>query len=173
MNIHKLREKYAKAHAAYLRHKDTNKTNNIEAKFLPMAEEFLRANFDEVMPVGDCLLNYLGGDFIVRKGGDTYTVDLKVCQGYSGFHVMVDARRKDENGNWEHALNNKVTDLFLFINKSAIMLVPYQIIYDKVAKLRDDEMFHLNRDLYHTALKAEVLLNTQECMKCTRRKSEI
>lgn len=36
MTINELREKYEKAHSAYLRHKDTNGTNNVEAEFLPI-----------------------------------------------------------------------------------------------------------------------------------------
>ena len=43
MNVIELKEKYKKAHEAYLKYKDTNGTNCIETKFLPEVLAFYKS----------------------------------------------------------------------------------------------------------------------------------
>lgn len=162
MNNKQLRDRYCNAHAIYLQYRDTNQTNNIESEFLPQAREFLKKYFDMVVDVGPGFLNYSGVDFIVNKGEETFTVDLKVCQHLEQFYCLVDARKKDENLNWVNALDTKISDYFLFINKHFIFLVHYSILYEKIEKLRDDQLFFMKRDLRQTTKKARVFINPDE-----------
>ena len=162
MNNKQLRTRYENAHAVYLQYRDINQTNNTESEFLPEAREFLKKYFDETFTVGQGFLNFVGADFVVNKGEDTFTVDLKTCQHLDQFYCLVDARRKDEDGNWTNALDCKITDYFLFINKYYIFLVHYSILYEKIEKLRDDQMFFMTRDLRQTTKKAKVFINPDE-----------
>ena len=90
MTINELREKYEKAHSAYLRHKDTNGTNNVEAEFLPILFMYKKQIFGDkdVMIIPDSFLNYLGTDFITSDG---VSYDLKVCKYCKGTEVLIDA----------------------------------------------------------------------------------
>lgn len=151
MNITQLREKYKNAHEAYLKYKDTNQTNNIEAAFIP---EILKAMNRDLFVVPDCLLNYLGADLVDLKTG--YTYDIKVCQHLHGTEVMIDAYKKNEI-----ALDSKINNAFVFLNADNIIIVPFKYVYDKIPPR--EECFYLKRDLYHTTLKA--VIDVKDCRK--------
>lgn len=166
MNITDLRKKYEKARGAYLKHRYTNKTNNIEAEYIETAQKFLEKYYDIVLSTPDGFLNYVGSDFIALKDGVAYVIDLKVCQFYYDFDVLVDAKKKDENCEWIDALDMKINDLFLFINHDHILLVDKDIIQKKLADVKDDDLFFMHRDIYHTTKKAVLRLKKEDYIKC-------
>lgn len=110
MTINELREKYEKAHSAYLRHKDTNGTNNVEAEFLPILFMHKKQIFGDkdVMIIPDSFLNYLGCDFVASDG---MSYDLKVCKYCKGTEVLIDAYSKPDN---HLSVDDKIND-FLFL----------------------------------------------------------
>lgn len=166
MEINELKEKYAKAHAAYLKHKDTNQTNNTEALFIDEAVKCLKGQNNNVITVPDCLLNYLGIDFIVESGSFVTTYDLKVCQHLNGTEVLIDAYKHDNYGNWFCALDNKINDYFIFINADNIIIVPFKTIRNKIPPM--EECFFMKRDLYKTTKKAIVDLSDCRKLICNR-----
>ena len=155
MELNELKEKYNKAHDAYLKYKDTNKTNNIEQQFLPEIMECIKKNFpnSEAMIMGDNILNYLGVDVIIDGG--KMIADIKVCQHCNGNNVIIDAYKHDENGNWFPAYNNKLNNWFIFLNADNIIFVPASFI--KIPPI--EECFFFNRDIYKTTLKANIDLS--------------
>ena len=150
MNLNELREKYNKAHSAYLQYKDTNGTNNVEAQFLPIILMYKKQIFGdkEIMFMPDCFLNYLGCD-IISSDGNVY--DLKVCQYCKGTEVLIDAYSKPDN---HKSLDDKVNDMFIFINADNIIITNRCDIYKLVPPIED--CFYMKRDLYKTKLKAVV-----------------
>lgn len=160
MTVNELREKYNKAHEAYLKYKDTNGTNNVEAQFLPVIFMYKKQIFGDkdVMIMPDCFLNYLGTDFVASDGT---TYDLKVCQHCKGTEVLIDAYKHDENGNWFCALDNKVNDYFIFVNYDNIVIVSTREIRKLIPSIED--CFFLKRDLYRTTKKA--LVDVKCCRK--------
>lgn len=170
MNNKQLRDRYCNAHEVFLQYRHTNQTNNIEAEFRPKAYEFLKKYFDEVFETGPSFLDYVGVDFIVKKGEETFTVDLKTCRHQEWFQFLMDARRKDENGNWVHALDTKITDYFLFINKHFICLVDYNMLYERIQKLREDQLKFMQLDKYKTTKKAILTIVPDDTIYIEERK---
>ena len=70
MKARDYKNKYNKAHSAYMRYKDTNGTNCVEAEYLEEAIKTLQTMFPgfSIITVPDHVLNYLGADFIVTNG---------------------------------------------------------------------------------------------------------
>lgn len=156
MNIIDLINKYKYAHEAYLKHKDTNCTNNIEAQFIPETLENLKKQFPNgtIITVPDSFLNYVGADFIVQNMDHLYIYDLKVCQHLHGTEVMIDAYKHDKQGNWYNALDDKLNDYFIFINADNLIIVPTNYIRKRIPP--KEECFFLKRDLYKTTMKAVI-----------------
>ena len=150
MTINELREKYEKAHTAYLRHKDTNGTNNVEAEFLPILFMYKKQIFGDkdVMIIPDSFLNYLGCDFVTSDG---VTYDLKVCKYCKGTEVLIDAYSKPGN---HLSVDDKINDFFIFINYDNIIITSKEEIRKLVPPV--EECFYMKRDLYKTKLKAIV-----------------
>ena len=163
MNINELKDKYNKAHEAYLKYKDINKTNNTEALFIPEALKCLQSQFpnDTIITTPDCFLNYIGIDFIVARENALFSYDLKVCQHLHNTEVLIDAYKHDENGNWFCALDNKANDYFMFINADNIIIIPAKIIRNKIPQIED--CFFMKRDLYKTTKKA--VIDVKDCRK--------
>ena len=65
---------------------------------------------------------------------------------------MIDAYRKDENGEWEIATNQKINDLYFFKNQNRVFIIPTKQIIIPQRK----DCFFLTRDLYHTTMKAVI-----------------
>ena len=150
MTVNELRDKYGKAHEAYLKYKDINGTNNVEAQFLPVIFMYKNQIFGDkdVMIMPDCFLNYLGAD-IVASDGVVY--DLKVCQYCKGTEVLIDAYSKPNN---HKSLDDKINDFFIFVNADNIIIASRSDIYKLVPPV--EECFYMKRDLYKTKLKAIV-----------------
>ena len=150
MTINELREKYEKAHSAYLRHKDTNGTNNVEAEFLPILFMYKKQIFGDkdVMIIPDSFLNYLGADFVTSDG---VTYDLKVCKYCKGTEVLVDAYSKPDN---HFSVDDKINDFFIFINYDNVIITSKDEIRKLVPPV--EECFYMKRDSYKTKLKAIV-----------------
>ena len=162
MEINQLREKYNKAHSAYLQYKDTNGTNNVEAQFLPVLFMYKKQVFGDkdVIVIPDSFLNYLGVDFVASDGT---TYDLKVCQYCKGTEVLIDAYRHDDKGNWFCALDNKINDFFIFVNNDNIIIVPTKEIIKKIPSIKD--CFFKKRNLYKKTKKA--IIDVKDCRKLT------
>ena len=160
MTLNELREKYEKAHSAYLRHKDTNGTNNVEAEFLPILFMYKKQIFGDkdVMIIPDSFLNYLGCDFVTSDG---ITYDLKVCKYCKGTEVLIDTYKHDEKGNWFCALDNKINDFFIFVNNDNIIILPEFEIRKKIPTI--DKCFFMKRDIYKTTKKA--IIDVNDCRK--------
>ncbi len=150
MTINELREKYNKAHSAYLQYKDTNGTNNVEAQFLPIILQHKDKIFGnkDIMFMPDSFLNYLGAD-IISSDGVVY--DVKVCQYCKGTYVLIDAYSKPNN---HKSLDDKINDFFIFVNADNIIIASRDDIYRLVPPV--EECFYMKRDLYKTKLKAIV-----------------
>lgn len=173
MNITETRGKYALAKDAFLRHRFTNGTNAVEKAYENMSIEFLERYFPEVKKGGNKFPNYLGIDFICFDGDEEPVfVDQKTCVGLEGLQVLVDAwkrRDKYDNDYSEFVMDNKVTEYFLFINKSIIALVPFEVVYEKTKTVPKNECFFMKKDLYRTALKAVITLDVKDCIHIRRR----
>ena len=154
MKARDYKNKYNKAHSAYMRYKDTNGTNCVEAEYLEEAIRTLQTMFPgfSIITVPDHVLNYLGADFIVTNDKEMYTVDLKVCQNNTGTYVTSDMWKHDATGNLYPALDDKITDYLLFRNKTGYYLVNP----DKLPLVPQEYCFYLKRDLYRTTLKATI-----------------
>lgn len=154
ITLKELKEKYNKAHEAYLQYKDTNGTNNIEAQYLPEVVDKLKELFPNcnIITLGDNILNYLGVDIIIDDGKQQMFLDLKVCQYCHGKEVVVDAYKHDKNGNWFPAQDVKLNNWFCFLNADNIILVPSSFI--KIPPM--EQCFFYKRDLYKTTMKATI-----------------
>ncbi len=159
MNINELKDKYNKAHEAYLKYKDTNQTNNIEAQFLPEVLEYLKETLNgyTIIVVPDCFLNFLGCDIIASKGERIILYDLKICQHLYNTEVMIDGYKHDTKGNWYNALDDKINDFFIFVNHDNIIVTTAKAIRNRIPK--EEDCFFLRRDLYHTTKKAIIDLS--------------
>lgn len=166
MNLLELRDKYQKAHDTYLKYNHTNKTNDIEAANIPLVLNWLK----ELSPswnfivIPDCLLNYIGIDIIGTCNERLLTYDIKICNGdgrgnrLTGNNVLVDVMKKDSNGNWHYAFEDKCNDLFIFKNADHLFLINANIIHNKIKELQEDELFFMPRDLKKTTKKAIISL---------------
>ena len=150
MTINELREKYNKAHSAYLKYKDTNKTNVTEAQFLPIILQYKKQIFGEkdIMFMPDCFMNYLGADIITSDGS---VIDIKVCQYCRGTEVLIDAYSKPNN---HKTTEDKINDFYIFINHDNIIIVRREDIEKLIPPI--EKCFYMKRDLYKTKLKAIV-----------------
>lgn len=158
MNLNELKDKYKKAHEAYLKYKDNNRTNSIEASYLPEVVALLKDVFPNcnIITLGDNILNYLGIDIIIDDNGKQQMfLDLKVCQYCHDKEVVIDAYKHDKNGNWFPAQDVKLNDWFCFLNADNIILVPSSFI--KIPPM--DQCFFYKRDLYKTTMKATIDLS--------------
>ena len=150
MTINELKYKYERAHSAYLKYKDTNKTNATEAQFLPIILLHKKEIFGDkdIMFIPDCFLNYLGAD-IIASDGTSY--DLKVCQYCRGTEVLIDCYSKPNN---HKTTEDKINDFYIFINHDNIIIVRREDIEKLIPP--PEECFYMKRDLYKTKLKAVV-----------------
>lgn len=157
MELKELKEKYNKAHQAYLEYKDTNKTNNVEAQYLPEIASSLKEIFPtcNIMILGDNILNYLGVDVIIDDGKSQMFIDVKVCQYCHNNEVIIDAYKHDNKGNWFPATDVKLNNWFCFLNADNIILVPSSFV--KIPPI--EECFFYKRDLYKTTMKATINLS--------------
>lgn len=175
MNITEIRGKYHAAKDAFLRHRYTNQTNNIEKEYEEMSMEFLKRYFPEVKKTGNSLTNYLGADFICwDEDENAVLVDQKTCVGLEGMNVLVDAWKKKDKYDKTYpifALDNKATEYFLFINKSILALVPFEVIYEKTKQVPKSDCFFMERDIYQTTKKAIITLSPNDCTHIRRRVS--
>lgn len=158
-SINDLKDKYAKAHEAYLKYKDTNKTNNIEAKFMPEVLAYLNESLKGyvIIMIPDCLLNFLGLDIIAVRNERIITYDVKICQHLHNNEVMIDAYKHDKYGNWYCALDDKINDFFIFVNADNIIITTAKAIRNRLPK--EEDCFFLTRDIYHTTKKAIIDLS--------------
>lgn len=156
MTLNELKDKYNKAHEAYLKYKDNNRTNSIEASFLPEVVAKLKEIFPDcnIITLGDNILNYLGIDIIIDDGKRQMFMDLKVCQYCHGNEVIIDAYKHDDKGNWFPASDVKLNDWFCFLNADNIIIIPASFI--KIPPI--DECWFYKRDLYKTTKKANINL---------------
>lgn len=159
MELEELRHKYEKAKSAYLAHRNTNHTNSVEKRWLEGAEKFLSGYFESVYKVEDSFLNFLGADFVVSKGDESWTVDLKVCLAKGGWWIMSDFKRKEYNLNeWVPFYTQKITDWWLFRNKDSWFLIPRKVMRKLVDDANPFSGYFLPRDLYQTTQKVDFLL---------------
>lgn len=154
MNLEALKERYNFAHQTYLKYKDINYTNNVEEQESDFTTNQLKSIFKDsiIIKNNDNFLNYIGTDYIVVYNNKIITIDSKICNAYKDNEVMIDAYRKDENGEWEVATNQKINDLYFFKNQNRIFLIPTNQIIIPPRK----DCFFLKRDLYHTTMKAVI-----------------
>jgi len=160
--------KYPKAKKGYNEYESTSSSNAKEKQNLEKAKSYLQAFYGPeaiVIEAGDCFLNYLGVDFIIKeKNGNTITVDLKVCDGdcYDYF-VKIDAYKTSDN--WKSsfpAMDNKINDKFLFINKNKVILVSRTEI-EKIPLPPEEDTEFMKVDKYKTTKKA--VINIEKCRK--------
>ena len=159
MTINELKDKYEKAHEAYLQYKDTNGTNNVEAQFLPVLFMYKKQIFGDkdVIIIPDSFLNYLGVDFVASDGT---TYDLKVCQYCKGTEVLIDAYSKPNN---HRSIEDKINDYFIFVNADNIIITPRKEIEKIIPPV--EKCFYMKRDVYKTKLKA--IVDTKSIRKLT------
>lgn len=153
MDLNDLREKYNKAHEAYLQYKDTNGTNNVEAQFLPEVLSFLQEYKPDSKFIinDDNFLNYIGGDLLeVTVDGKVKIWDIKICQHFENFEVLCDGWKHSDNI-FYRATDVKLNDYFLFVNKDYFIVLPFRTIEDNIPPKED--CFYMKRDLYKTTLK--------------------
>ena len=158
-----LKEKYNKAHEAYLKYKDTNGTNNIEAQYTDEALNWLK----KIRPSStfilnnDNFLNYLGCDiFEITSDGKVYTIDLKICVHCKNDEVLCDGWKHSDNIYYK-ATDVKLNDMFLFINEDNYILVPFNSVAKNIPP--KEECFYMKRDLYKTTSK--FILDTKLCRR--------
>ena len=154
MKLEELKERYNYAHKTYLKYKNINNTNTIEEQESDFITNQIKSIFKDsiIIKNNDNFLNYIGIDYIVVRNNRIITIDSKICNAYKDNKIMIDAYRKDENGEWEIATNQKVNDLYLFKNQNRIYLIPTNQI---IVPQRKD-CFFLKRDLYNTTMKAVI-----------------
>ena len=153
MTINELREKYEKAHSAYLRHKDTNGTNNVEAEFLPEVLDFLQEYKpnSKFIVNDDNFLNYCGCDLIeVTSDKKVKLWDIKICQHFENFEVLCDGWKHSDNIYYK-ATDVKLNDYFLFVNKDYFIVLPFRTVEENIPP--KERCFYLKRDLYKTTSK--------------------
>ena len=172
MNITQLREKYKNAHEAYLKYKDTNQTNNIEAQYLPEALAWLK----KIRPTStfivnnDNFMNYLGIDiFEITACGSVYTIDLKTCIHCKDDEVLCDGWKHTDNLYYK-ATDVKINDMFLFINEDSYILLPFNSVANSIPS--KEECFYLRRDLYKTTSKFILDTKSYRRIKDDRRAEE-
>ena len=173
MNDKQLRDKYKKAQLGYNKYSGTSPTNQLEKKFLPLAQEVLEEYFTFVKGAGNKYANFRGVDFACWKDEDMETVDMKLCLKYCNNRFLMDAVRRDENGEFtEHALDSKICDYILFINQSFFVLATYETVYNKVAAVPEEDYYDfLDLDKTRTVKKCEILLDPCDCVYIKRRKN--
>lgn len=154
MKLEELKERYNYAHKVFLKYRDTNNTNIVEIKESDFMTNQLKSIFkgSTIIKNNDNFLNYLGVDYIVIYNNKIITIDSKVCNAYKDNKIMIDAYRKDEDGEWEIATNQKINDLYLFKNQNRVFLIPTNQIIIPPRK----DCFFLKRDLYNTTMKAVI-----------------
>lgn len=153
MNIKELKDKYYKAHEVYLKYKDTNQTNNIEAQYMPEVVAFLQEYKpnSKFIVNDDNFLNFIGTDIIeVTPDGKVKLWDIKVCRHLENFEVLCDGWRHNDNIYYK-ATDVKINDYFLFINKDYFIVLPFRTIENNIPP--KEECFYMKRDLYKTTLK--------------------
>lgn len=166
MTLLDLQEKYKKAHNVFLQYQHTNKTNDIEAANLPIILDWLKKllpawNF---LVIPDCILNYIGIDIIGIYNDRLLTYDVKICNGdgrgnrLTGNNVLVDVMKKDSNGNWHYAFEDKCNDLFIFKNAENTFIISADLVRNKIKKITENEFFFMPRDLKKTTKKAVISL---------------
>lgn len=173
MNCKQSRDKYKKARYGYNKYSSTSPTNQLEKKFLPIAQEFLEEYFPFVKPAGKKFANFMGIDFACwDEEDDLVNVDMKICLKYCGNRFLMDAVRRDENNEFtEHALDSKISDYILFINQSFIVLASYETVYEKVAAVPEEDYYDfLDLDKTRTVKKCEILLDSKDCVYIKRRR---
>lgn len=153
MNIQQLFEKRQKARTAFLRHRFTNETNNVELANNELAKKFLKNYFDEVYSTGDSFLNYLGADYFCVKDDVSFTVDLKVCKNCPSTNIMIDVYKHDGD-EWYSVMNSKLTEFYLFLTQDYFILLNREQMIQVLSKVKDEDTFFLPRDLYKTTKKA-------------------
>lgn len=153
MNLQDLKDKYNKAHEAYLKYKDTNKTNNTEQQYMPEIMLFLK----EIKPNStfiinsDNFLNFLGVDIIEQtSSGTVFTYDVKVCQYQEDFNILCDGWKRNGNEYYK-ATDIKINDYYLFLNKSYYIIIPTKYIDANIPSM--EKCFYMRRDLYKTTSK--------------------
>ena len=153
ITLKELKEKYNYAHEAYLKHKDTNGTNNVEAQYLPEVIAFLqeyKPNSKFIIN-NDNFLNYCGGDIIeVTSDGKIFLWDIKICQFLENFEVLCDGWKHNDNIYYK-ATDVKLNDYFLFVNKDYFIVLPFRVIENNIPP--KESCFYMKRDLYKTTLK--------------------
>lgn len=170
-----LREKYKAAKAGYNKYAHINTSNAREKEYEEMSIEFLKEHYAKVEKTGNSFPNYIGFDFMCwDENGDSVTVDQKTCVCCEKLDVLVDAYKKVDKYDKEYrifALDAKLNEYFLFINKSIIALVPFGIVYTRTKQVPKSQCFFMTHDYYKTTMKAVITLDTRECTFIKRRKS--
>lgn len=173
--ITELREKYKAAKAGYNKYAGINTSNAREREYAELSENFLKEHFAEVKKTGNSWSNYLGIDWLCWDGnGNVTTVDQKTCVNCEKLQVLVDAWKKVDKYDKEYlvfALDTKVNEAFLFINKSVIALVDFDVVYKKTKEVPKSECFFMAADYYQTTLKAVITLEVKDCIFVKRRKN--
>lgn len=174
MTLLDLQLKYKKAHDVFLKYQHTNKTNDIEAANMPIIIGWLK----ELSPswsflvIPDCVLNYIGIDIIGTYNNRLVTYDVKICNGdgrgnrLTGNNVLVDVMKKDSNGSWHYAFEDKCNDMFIFKNAENIFIVSAELVRNKIRKIAEDELFFMPRDLKKTTKKA--IISLDNCRKVSK-----
>ena len=153
MTIPQLKEKYKYAHEAYMKHKDTNRTNNVEAQYLPEVLAFLQEYKpnSKFIVNDDNFLNYCGCDiFEITSDGKVKTWDIKICQHCKDFEVLCDGWKHTDNIYYK-ATDVKLNDYFLFVNKDYYIVLPFRTIEYNIPP--KEACFFMHRDLYKTTAK--------------------
>ena len=153
MELTEIKDKYNKAHEYFLKHKDFNGTNVVEAQLLPEVLAFLQ----EYKPNSkffvndDNLLNYCGIDvFEITSDGKVKTWDIKICQFQKEFNVLCDGWKHSDNIYYK-ATDVKLNDYFLFVNADYFIVLPFRTIENNIPP--KEACFYMKRDLYKTTLK--------------------
>lgn len=175
IGITELREKYKSAKAGYNKYCNVNTSNAREKEYKELAMNFLREHYAKVEDTGNSFSNYLGEDFSCwDENGNKVAVDQKTCVNCEKLQVLVDAWKKVDKYDKEYlvfALDTKVTEAFLFINKSVIALVDFDVVYKKTKEVPKSECFFMAADYYQTTKKAVITLEVKDCIFVKRRKS--
>ena len=153
MTLNELKDKYNKAHEAYLKYKDNNRTNSIEASYLPEVVAFLQEYRPDSKFIinDDNFLNYLGADVLeVTVDGKVKIWDIKICQYLENFEVLCDGWKHTDNIYYK-ATDVKLNDYFLFVNKDYFIVLPFRTIENNIPP--KESCFYMKRDLYKTTLK--------------------
>ena len=166
MTLLDLQNRYQKAHEVFLQYQHTNKTNDIEAANMPIILGWLKEIYPDwsFIVVPDCFLNYIGVDLIGTCSDTLRTFDIKICNGdgrgnrLTGNNVLVDVMKKDKDGSWHYAFNDKCNDVFIFKNAENIFMVNSKIIYNIIRELPEEELFFMPRDIKKTTKKAIISL---------------